>query len=66
MKQIWDEEIMPEEWEEGIFVAIHKKGDRTACGNYRGVCLLTIGYKIFVKILYNKLLTFYTVIVGDY
>ncbi|XP_064095183.1 uncharacterized protein LOC135207384 [Macrobrachium nipponense] len=44
----WRREEMPEEWEEGLFVPIHKKGDRTECGNYRGICLLTVGYKIIV------------------
>ena len=50
---IWRREEMPEEWGEGLFVPIHKKGDRTECGNYRGICLLTVGYKIVAKLVYN-------------
>ncbi|XP_064109581.1 uncharacterized protein LOC135217543 [Macrobrachium nipponense] len=53
--EFWRREEIPEEWEEGLFVPIHKKGDRTECGNYRGICLLTVGYKIEAKLLYNRL-----------
>jgi hypothetical protein len=31
---IWNEEELPEQWKESIFVPIYKKGDRTDCSNY--------------------------------
>ena len=34
VRQIWEEERMPEEWKETIIVPIHKRGDRDRCENY--------------------------------
>ena len=53
-------------WEEGLFVPLHKKGDRTECGNYRGICILTVGDKIVAKLLYNRLKRHSENIIGDY
>ena len=36
VRQIWEEERIPEEWKETIIVPTHKRGDRDRCGNYRG------------------------------
>jgi hypothetical protein len=37
ISQIWNEEVMPEEWNTAAIVPIFKKGDRTLCNNYRGI-----------------------------
>ena len=66
VKRLWDTEIMPEAWDEGIMVTLHKKGDRTICDNYRGICLLSIGYKIFTKILYKRLNRHSERVLGEY
>ena len=66
VKRIWNSEVMPEEWEEGVYVPLHKKGERTNCSNYRGICILTIGYKILANIIYKRLLVHYTTIIGEY
>ena len=34
---------------------LQKKGDRTECGNYRGISLLAAAGKIFARILLNRL-----------
>ena len=39
VRQIWEEERIPEEWKETIIVPIYKKGDRDKCENYRGIAL---------------------------
>ena len=65
-KLIWAEERLPEEWEEGIMVPLHKKNDRAECSNYRGLCLLTVGYKAYAAILCERLAPYYTQVVGEY
>jgi len=35
VRQIWEEERIPEEWKEAIIVPIYKKGDRVRCENDR-------------------------------
>ena len=56
---------MPSDWEEGILAVLHKKEDRTICGNYRGICILPVGYKILAKVLYKCLQVFCEDIIGD-
>ena len=65
-KKIWREMTILDEWHEGIYVPLHKKHDRHDCVNYRGLCLLTIGYEILSSILCQKLLPHYLRIIGDY
>ena len=45
---IWNREELPVEWMELFIVPICKKGDKTDCGNYRGILLMTTTYKIFI------------------
>jgi hypothetical protein len=53
VKLIWNKEEMPHQWKESIVVPIHKRGDKSACGTYRGISLLSASYKI----LSNRLLS---------
>ena len=48
---IWQEEIVPRQWREGLNVNIFKKGDREDPANYRGITLLSVVRKVFCKIL---------------
>ena len=52
---IWQEEIVPRQWRDGLIVTIFKKGDREDPGNYRGITLLSVVGKVFCKILNNRL-----------
>ena len=52
---IWQEEIVPRQWREGLIVNIFKKGDREDPANYRGITLLSAVGKVFCKILNNRL-----------
>ena len=52
---IWQEEIIPRQWRDGLIVNIVKKGDREDPGNYRGITLLSVVGKVFCKILNNRL-----------
>jgi hypothetical protein len=46
VRQIWEEERMPEEWKETKRVPIHKRGDRDRCENYRRIAMGNAAYKI--------------------
>lgn len=55
IQQAWTEGSVPQEWKDANIVTIFKKGDRTQCGNYRGISLLSIAGKVFARILLNRL-----------
>jgi len=46
---------MPQEWETGMVINIHKKGTKSKCETYRGITLLPTAYKLFANIIRNKL-----------
>jgi len=45
---------MPQEWETGMVINIHKKGTKSKCENYRGITLLPTAYKLFVNIIKDR------------
>jgi hypothetical protein len=55
VRQIWEEERIPEEWKETIIVPIHKRGDRDRCENYGGIALGNAAYKILSNIILGKI-----------
>jgi len=63
---VWEEEKLPDAWQMGLLIPIHKKGNRMECENYRGICLLSSSYKVFAEILYGRLLPYTEEIIGDY
>jgi hypothetical protein len=50
---MWNNEQLPQKWNEGVTCPVYKKGDRLNYNNYRSITLLNIAYKI-VAILLNK------------
>ena len=62
---IWADEALPYKWNFGIIYPILKKGDPTACSNYR-ILLLNIAYKILSYILYVRLSEYTEGIIGKY
>ena len=34
---IWREGKAPQQWKDAVITVLHKKGDKTECGNYRGI-----------------------------
>ena len=55
IQSIWTEEQAPADLKDALIVAIHKKGDKADCGNYRGISLLSVVGKLFAKIISNRL-----------
>ena len=53
--KIWEAQRLPNDLKNAIIITIFKKGDRSICGNYRGISLLSIVGKIFARILLNRL-----------
>lgn len=51
----WRMCIIPDEWKKGLICPIFKKGNRHECTSYRGICLLSIAYKIYAKIITRRL-----------
>ena len=45
----------PKRWTEGVIIPIHKKGNKGAVGNYRGITLLSVFGKLFTRVLNNRL-----------
>jgi hypothetical protein len=56
IQQAWISETLPRSWTEGVLCPVNKKSDKLDCKNYRGICLLNVTYKVFAKILYDRLL----------
>ena len=46
---------MPQQWKDAIIMVLHKKKDRTECGNYRGISPVAHAGKILLKIITRRL-----------
>jgi hypothetical protein len=60
IQQAWTGETLQRSWTEGLLCLcpVYKEGDKLDCKNYRGICLLNVTYKVFAKILYDRLLPY--------
>ena len=66
IQQAWTSETLPEDWTKGVLCPVFKKGDKLDCANYRGICLLNVAYKVFAKILNDRLLPHANKVVQHY
>ena len=54
--QVWKEEVVPEEWHQGIIIPPYKgKGSKSECSNYRGITLLSVPGKVFAHIILARI-----------
>ena len=53
LRTIWRTEQVPRA--KAVIIPIHKKGDNQECKNYRGISLLSIVGKVFMKIIQTRL-----------
>ncbi|KAK6726965.1 hypothetical protein RB195_004953 [Necator americanus] len=55
MTSYLQKERIPGQWKTSRTVLIHKKGDRDDLRNYRPICLLSVSYKVFTKIILTRI-----------
>ena len=53
--RIWEEEVIPAQWKEGLVIKLPKKGDLRDCNNYRGIMLLSVPGKVFNRVLLERM-----------
>jgi len=66
VQQSWNQQIIPDEWKEGVIIPLHKKGNQMQFKNYRGIALQSHVYKGFPNILFQRLSPYTKEIIGDY
>lgn len=54
-QKIWSQKKIPQDWENNIIIPIFKKGCQTKCENYRPICLSSVVYKLYTRILEQRL-----------
>jgi len=53
---VWEEEVVPEEWHQGIIITLYKgKGSKSECSSYRGITLLCMPGKMFAHIILARI-----------
>lgn len=52
---ILTEEIIPQQWTSSTIILLHKKGSKTEINNYRPISLISNLYKIFAKVILNRI-----------
>ena len=52
---IWREWKTPQQRKDAVITVLHKKGDKTECGNYRGISLVSDAGKVLLKVVARKL-----------
>ena len=46
---IWRQGKVPQQWKDVVITVLHKKGDKTECGTYRGISLVSHAGKVLLK-----------------
>ena len=46
---------LPKSWKTSVITVLYKSGDTTLPQNYRPICIIPLLYKLFAKLLYNRL-----------
>ena len=52
---IWRQGKVPQQWKYAVITVLHKKGDKTECGNYRGILLMSHAGKVLLKVVARRL-----------
>ena len=46
---IWRQGKVPQQWKDAVITVLHKKCDKTECGNYRGISLVSHAGKVLLN-----------------
>ena len=52
---IWRQGKVPQQWKDAAITILHKKDDKTECGNYRGISLVSHAGKVVLKVVARRL-----------
>ena len=52
---VWRGDGVLQQWKDATIKVLHKKKDRTECGNYRGICLVVHAGKVLLKVIAGHL-----------
>ena len=52
---IWRQGKVSQQWNYAVITVLHKKGDKTECGNYRGISLVSHAGKVLLKMVARRL-----------
>ena len=52
---IWRQGKVPQQWKDAVITVLHKKGDKTECGNYRGISLVSHAGKVLLYVVARRL-----------
>ena len=55
VKRVWHQWEVPQRWRDAMIKVLHKKKDRTECGNYHGISLVSHAGKVLFKIVATRL-----------
>ena len=55
IKRVWRQREVPQRWRDAVIKVLHKKKDRTKCGNYRGISLGAHAGKVLLKVIATRL-----------
>ena len=56
---IWREGKVPQQWKDAVITVLHKTGDKTECGNYRGISLVSHSGKVLLKVVTRRLSAYF-------
>ena len=52
---IWRDGKVPQQWKDAVMTVLHKKGDKTECGNYCGISLVSHADGVLLKVVARRL-----------
>ena len=52
---VWRGDGVPQQWKDATIKVLHKKKDRTECGNYRGISLVAHTDEKLLKVIADRL-----------